>query len=385
MADSRSLQRAAAIVGAAETARVDVQPDRSELSLHAEAALAALVDAGLTPADVDGLATAGPRPSQIAEYLGIVPRWVDGTAVGGCSFLVHVGHAAAAIAAGYASVVLITHGESGRSRVGVERRVPSPATPWGQFEMPFGVFGAPTMFALPVVRHMARFSSTEEQFAAVAVATRRWAQLNPKATMREPLTVEDVLTSRLVAWPLRLLNCCLVTDAGGALVVVSGERARAFPRTPVWLLGRGEAVAHQNVSQMRDLSHSEAYRVSGEEAFRMAGVGPAEIDHAMLYDAFTHTPVYMLEALGFVRPGEGAAFFAEMRTAPGGTLPVNTNGGGLSHTHTGMYGMFAILESVAQLRGDAGARQVEGIELSLAHGAGGMFAAGATLILTNQG
>jgi len=334
---------------------------------------------------VDGLATAGPRPSQIAEYLGIVPRWVDGTAVGGCSFLIHVGHAAAAIAAGYASVVLITHGESGRSRVGVERRVPSPATPWGQFEMPFGVFGAPTMFALPVVRHMARFSSTEEQFAAVAVATRRWAQLNPKAMMREPLTVEDVLTSRLVAWPLRLLNCCLVTDAGGALVVVSGERARAFPRPPVWLLGRGEAVAHQNVSQMRDLSYSEAYRVSGEEAFRMAGVGPAEIDHAMLYDAFTHTPVYMLEALGFVRPGEGAPFFAEMRTAPGGTLPVNTNGGGLSHTHTGMYGMFAILESVAQLRGDAGARQVEGIELSLAHGAGGMFAAGATLILTNQG
>jgi len=385
VADSRALRRAAAIVGAAETARVDVQPDRSELSLHSEAALAALADAGLTPADVDGLATAGPRPSQIAEYLGIVPRWVDGTSIGGCSFLAHVGHAAAAIAAGYASVVLITHGESGRSRVGVERRVPSPATPWGQFEMPYGVFGPPTMFALPVARHMARFGSTEEQFAAVAVATRRWAQLNPKATMREPLTVEDVLASRLVAWPLHLLSCCLVTDAGGALVVVAGDRARDFPRPPVWLMGRGEAVAHQNVSQMRDLAVSEAYRVAGEEAFRMAGIGPAEVDHAMLYDAFTHTPVYMLEALGFVRPGEGGPFFAEMRTAPGGELPVNTNGGGLSHTHTGMYGMFAILESVAQLRGGAGARQVDGVELSLAHGAGGMFAAGATLILTNQG
>ena len=384
MTDSRALRRAAAIVGAAETARVDVQPDRSELSLHAEAALAALADAGLSPADVDGLATAGPRPSQIAEYLGIVPRWVDGTAVGGCSFLVHVGHAAAAIAAGYASTVLITHGESGRSRVGVERRVPSPATPWGQFEMPYGVYGPPTMFSLPVVRHMARYGSTEEQFAAVAVATRRWAALNPRATMRTPISVEDVLASRLIAWPLRLLNCCLVTDAGGAVVVVGGERARDFPRPPVWLLGRGEAVAHQNVSQMADFSESEAYRVAGMEAFRMAGVGPAEIGHAMLYDAFTHTPVYMLEALGFVDRGEGGPFFAEMRTAPGGELPVNTNGGGLSHTHTGMYGMFAIVESVVQLRGDGGARQVEGVELSLAHGAGGMFAAGATLILTNQ-
>ncbi len=251
--------------------------------------------------------------------------------------------------------------------------------------MPFGVYGPPTMFALPVVRHMARFGSTEEQFAAVAVATRLWAQLNPKATMRDPLTIEDVLASRLIAWPLRLLNCCLVTDAGGALVVVSGERARDFPRPPVWLLGRGESVAHQNVSQMRDLAQSEAYRVAGEEAFRMAGVGPPEIDHAMLYDAFTHTPVYMLEALGFVGPGEGAPYFADMRTAPGGELPINTSGGGLSHTHTGMYGMFAILESVAQLRGEAGDRQVEGVELSLTHGAGGMFAAGATLILTNDG
>ena len=383
MPSSSRLRRKVAIVGAAET-ELGVLPDRSMIQLHAEAARLALADAGLSEDDVDGIATAGTTPADVSEYLHIAPRWVDGTAVGGGSFLMHVGHAAAAIEAGYCDTALVTHGESGRSRVGMPPGDAGPSSIQGQFEHPFGGWGPPSMFSIPQVRHMHHFGSTEEQFAAVAVATRRWATLNPRAMMRDPISVEDVLNSRLIAWPLRLLNCCLVTDAGGALVIAGGERARDFPRPPVWLLGRGEAVAHQNVSQMAELFESEAYRVAGEDAFRMAGVGPAEIDHAMLYDAFTHTPVYMLEALGFVAPGEGGPFFSEMRTAPGGDLPVNTNGGGLSHTHTGMYGMFAILESVAQLRGDGGARQVEGIELSLAHGAGGMFAAGATLILTNQ-
>lgn len=384
MPDATALRHRVAVVGAAETDSVGVRPDRSMLGLHAEAALNALADAGLKPSDVDGVATAGPSPAQIAEYLGIIPRYVDGTSVGGCSFLIHVRHATAAIAAGMADVVLITHGESGRSRIGVGGQGAAPAQPAGQFQAPYGVGGPPTMFSIPVARYMQRFGVTEEQLASVAVSTRKWATLNPRAAMRDPITVEDVLASRLICWPLHLLNCCLVTDGGGALVLVSEERARDFPKKPVYVLGAGESVEHVNVSMMRDFHESKAYRVAGENAFRMAGLGTDAIDHTMLYDAFTHTPVYMLEALGIAQPGEGTSFFESGRAAPGGDFPINTNGGGLSYTHTGMYGMFAMTESITQLRGEAGERQVPGVEVGLVHGAGGMFSAGATLIWTNQ-
>ena len=382
MGELKDLRHKVAIVGAAETDEVGRLPEHSMLQLHAEAAFNALDDAGLTLDDVDGLATAGPSVAQLSEYLGIIPRWADGTSAGGGSFLLHVGHAVAAIANGYADVVLITHGESGRSRVGVGRPAGGPSTPGGQFEAPYGIFGPPTMFSIPIAAHMAKYGTTEEQLAAVSVATRRWAEQNPRAKMRDPITIEDVLASRLIAWPLHLLNCCLVTDGGGALVLVSEDRAKDFPKKPVYVLGRGEAVAHTNISQMRDFTEWTGAKVSGKDAFEMAGVGHDDIDHAMFYDAFSHTPMYALEGLGFVGPGESGPFFEEMRTAPGGDFPLNTNGGGLSYTHTGMYGMFAIQESVRQLRGEAAA-QVDDVEISLVHAPGGMFSLTSTLILSN--
>lgn len=382
MFDTRELRHKVAIVGAAETNEVGVLPNYSQLQLHAEAAFNALDDAGLTLDDIDGYA--GVQGAAVTEYLGIMPRWIDATGVGGCSFLIHVSHAVAAIAAGYCSTVLITHGESGRSRVGVGAPSGGRGEPGGQFDAPFGVAGPPSRFSVPIAAHMAKYGTTEEHLAAVSVATRQWASRNPRAMMREPITVEDVINSRLIAWPLHLLNCCLVTDGGGALILTSEDRARDFPKPPIYVLGRGESAQHQNISQMRDLTGwSAAAEITGPEAFRMAGVGHDAIDHLMLYDAFSHTPIYALEALGFVGPGEGGPWFAEMNSAPGGTLPVNTNGGGLSYTHTGMYGMFAIQEAVRQLRGEAAA-QVDGVRTSLVHAPGGMFSATATLILSNE-
>ncbi|MCH1615729.1 MAG: hypothetical protein L7S47_08435 [Acidimicrobiales bacterium] len=384
MPDTRNLSHKVAIVGAAETDTVGKLPTHSTLQLHAESAFNALADCGLTMDDVDGLATAGVSPAALAEYLGIIPRYVDGTAVGGCSFLIHVSHAVAAIAAGYADVVLVTHGESGRSRVGVGGGSAGRATPTGQFEAPFGVAGPPTMFSVPVAQHMKKYGTTEEQLAAVSVATRQWAEKNTRAMMRDPITINDVLESRMIAWPLHLLNCCLVTDGGGALVLVSEERAKDFPKKPVYVLGRGESIAHTNISQMLDFTEwTGAARHTGPEAFKMAGLDHSAIDHAEFYDAFSHLPIYALEAMGFVKPGEGGPWFAEMHSAPGGKFPINTNGGGLSYTHTGMYGMFAIQESVRQLRGEAEA-QVDGVETSLVHAPGGMFSATSTLILGNQ-
>jgi len=378
-----TLRMSAAIVGAAETDTVGVIPDKSAIQLHAEAALNALSDCGLTPRDIDGVLCAGQSPVNVAEYLGIVPTFVDGTSVGGCSFMLHVRHAAAAIKAGLCTTALITHGESGRSRVGMGGWGASRQMLNAQFEEPYGVAGPPTRFTIPIVRHMHEYGTTPEQIASVAVATRRWAERNPRAMMRDPITIEDVLSSRIIAWPVHLLECCLVTDGGGALVVTSAERARDFPKPPVYLLGSGESTEHSMISQMHDFTESRAFKVSGEQAFAEAGISRKDIHHAMFYDAFAHTPMFALEALGFVGKGESGPFFAEMRTAPGGEFPLNTNGGGLSYTHTGMYGMFAIQESVRQLRGEAAA-QLDNVHTSIAHGVGGMFHAAGTLILTND-
>jgi acetyl-CoA acetyltransferase len=252
-----------------------------------------------------------------------------------------------------------------------------------QFESPYGVAGPPTRFTIPFMRHMHEYGTTEAQLASVAVATRRWAEKNPRAMMREPITVDDVLNSRIIAYPFHLLECCLVTDGGGALVVVSAERAKDFPKKPVYVLGTGESSEHSMISQMHDFTESRAFKVSGASAFAEAGIERKDIDHAMFYDAFAHTPMLALEALGFVGKGESGPFFEDMRTAPGGDFPLNTNGGGLSYTHTGMYGMFAIQESVRQLRGEAAA-QLPAVRTSIAHGVGGMFHAAGTLILTND-
>jgi acetyl-CoA acetyltransferase len=373
-----------AIVGAAESTRIGAVPDMAQIMLHADAALNAMEDAGLKPADIDGVACVGPMmPQQIAHYLGITPKWVDGTGVGGCSFMLHVRHAAAAIHAGYCKTVLITHGESGKSRVNGTPRPPEPQSLNGQFEAPFGPMGPPTLFPIPVLRYMKTYGVTHEQMAQVAVVQREWAAKNPRAAFKDPITIDDVLNSKMIAYPFRLLQCCLVTDGGGALILTSSDRVKDFPTKPCYILGSGESVETTMVSQMEDFTSSRAFRVAGPEAFRMAGIKHSDVDHLMIYDAFAHLPMYGLEDLGFVKRGEAKDFIWERNTAPGGKLPINTNGGGLSYTHTGMYGMFALQESVRQVRGTAPA-QVPNVKISVAHGVGGMFSASGTVVLSNQ-
>ncbi|MBM3587797.1 MAG: thiolase [Alphaproteobacteria bacterium] len=373
-----------AIVGAAESTRIGTVPDMAQIMLHADAALNAMADAGLKPGDIDGVACVGPMmPQQIAHYLGITAKWVDGTGVGGCSFMLHVRHAAAAIHAGYCKTVLITHGESGKSRVNGTPRPAEPQSLNGQFEAPFGPMGPPTLFPIPVLRYMKTYGVTHEQMAQVAVVQREWAAKNPRAAFKDPITIDDVLNSKMIAYPFRLLQCCLVTDGGGALILTSSDRAKDFLNKPCYILGAGESVETTMVSQMEDFTSSRAFRMAGPEAFRMAGIRHADVDHLMIYDAFAHLPMYGLEDLGFVKRGEAKDFIWERNTAPGGKLPINTNGGGLSYTHTGMYGMFALQESVRQVRGIAPA-QVPNVKISVAHGVGGMFSASGTVVLSNQ-
>jgi acetyl-CoA acetyltransferase len=239
------------------------------------------------------------------------------------------------------------------------------------------------MFPIPVLRYMKTYGITHEEIAMVAVVQREWAAKNPRASMKDPITVADVLNSRMIAYPVRLLMCCLVTDGGGALILTSADRARDFPHKPVYILGTGESVETPMISQMQDFTSSRAFRVAGKQAFDSAGIRHADVDHLMIYDAFAHLPIYGLEDLGFVPRGEGAAFIAERNTAPGGKLPLNTNGGGLSYTHTGMYGMFALQETVRQVRGVAPA-QVKDVQVAVCHGVGGMFAASGTVVMADR-
>jgi acetyl-CoA acetyltransferase len=373
------------IAGAAETDAIGRLPDKSTLQLHIEAAVNAVADAGLTMRDIDGLATvSAPGPVQVAHALGITPTYLDGTGVGGTSFLLHVRHAAAAIRAGYARTVLITHGESGRSRVGAAPFPRGGSSMPGQFEAPYGTMGPTTAFTIPVLRYMKEYGLTHEQLASVAVAQRNWAARNPRAMFRDPITVDDVLASRLVAWPFHLLECCLVTDGGGALVVTSADRVGEFPKPAVHVLGTGEASETPMISQLADFTESRAFRLAGQTAFAEAGITTADVRHLMIYDAFAHVPIYGLEALGFTAKGEAGAFIADGNTEPGGRLPLNTNGGGLSYTHTGMYGMFAIQEGVRQVRGEAAA-QVPDADISVVLGNGGMFATAGVLVLGRSG
>jgi acetyl-CoA acetyltransferase len=374
-----------AIIGASETREVGVLPDRSMIQLHAEAALAALADAGLTAADVDGVATAGPLPLEVSHHLGITPRWLDGTMVGGCSFMLHVRHAAAAIAAGEASVVLITHGESGRSRVGAGAYRANPASAQGQFEAPFGALAPYATFTVPAQRFLHDRGMSRRDLAEVVVAQREWAVDNPRAFRRKPVTVEQVLAGPPIAYPFTRDMCCVVTDGGGALVLTSAERAADLPggKDAVYLLGSGESSEAPLMSQMDDVGSFGAFRRASAEAFATAGLCHTDIDHFMGYDAFAHLPLYMLEDVGFVGRGESGAFIADGHTRKGGSLPMNTNGGGLSYTHTGMYGMFAIQEAVRQLRGQA-AVQVPGVTISFVQGVGMFFAAAGSLVLSNR-
>ena len=280
--------------------------------------------------------------------------------------------------------MLITHGESGRSRVGAPPWRMDLSSPPGQFEIPYGTLGPTTMFTIPLLRYMKDYGLTHEQLAYVAVAQRRWAAKNPRAMFRGPRSARAGARARLADGnrlpvpPAEMLHP--VTDGGGALVVTSADRAAGFPKPPVHVLGTGEASETPMISQMIDFTESRMFRQAGRTAFAEAGVTVADVDHLMIYDAFAHVPIYGLEALGFVGKGEGGAFIAGGNTEPGGALPLNTNGGGLSYTHTGMYGMFAIQEGVRQLRGEAAA-QLDSPDISVILGNGGMFSSCGVLVL----
>ena len=384
MANCKDLSGKFAIVGVAESDEMGTVPHKSALQLHAEAARNAIADAGLTKNDIDAVFSAGRVFStETAEYLGIRPRYLDGTSVGGCSFIQHCQHAMAAINAGLCEVALITHGESGRSRLGMPSMKSEKDSLIWQFEVPYGIVFPFTGYAFIATRHMHEFGTTQEQLAEVAVATRAWARLNPKANQRGELSIADVMKSPIIAWPFHVLDCCLVTDGGGAAIVTSAERAKNLKKKPAYILGTGEGTGHCWINQMPDFTAATGAQISGPQAFAMAGVTPKDIDVAMLYDAFTIVPILALEDLGFCKKGEGGAFVSGQRTAPGGDFPMNTNGGGLSYTHTGMYGMFTIIEAVRQVRGECGERQVKDAEVALCHGPGGIFSAAATMILAN--
>lgn len=373
----------ASVVGAAESDSIGRVPELSAIGLAAQASRNALSDAELTIHDIDGVACAELSPIDLADVLGITPSWVDGTSVGGCSFLTHVRHASAAIAAGQASTVLIAHGESGRSGVG---QPPWGRTPGGltdQFHSPYGTLGPVTTFTVGAMRYLHQYDLPMEAFAHVAVAQRAWAQKTPRARRQEPLTIDDVMASPLVVYPFHRPECCLVTDGGGAIVVVSAERADDFPRPTVDVIGTGEAYDSPTVAGLLDTTSAPVFARSSASALIEAQLNLSDVNHLMVYDAFAHLPVFGLEAIGVVKPGEGVDFVAEGNTSPGGVLPMNTNGGGLSYTHTGMYGMFAIQEAVRQLRGEAAA-QIDGVSNSLVQGVGGgTFTAGSCLVFSN--
>jgi acetyl-CoA acetyltransferase len=373
-----------ALVGVAESALGKV-PGKTAIQLAGEASARALADAGLTKADIDGLFTFGfgrMGSVQFGEYLRIRPRYSDSSFMGGSTPVAFVGHAAAAIAAGLCEVALVCYGSTQASdaarRLGGAAE--DPRLPSSQYERPFGMPTPLGAYALAATRHMAIYGTTAEQLAEIAVATRAWAALNPVAMMREPLTIADVLGSPVIASPLHRLDCCLVTDGGGALVITTRERARDLRRPPVSVLGVAETHTHQIISQMPDLTVTGAAH-TGPRAFAMAGLTPSDIDVTEIYDSFTITVLLTLEDLGFCKKGEGGAFVSRQRTAPGGEFPLNTQGGGLSYCHPGVFGIFTVIEGVRQLRGECGARQVADARTALCHGTGGVLSASGTVIL----
>jgi len=370
----------AAIVGAAESDLGAVAALMSPIDLMAQGIHRALADCGLSLRDVDGLycATTQVRTSAmtLAEYLGLPHAYTDSTIVGGSSFEVHVAHAMAAIRAGLCSVVAIAYGSTQRT---VGRRAAS-VREYNPYETPFRPFLPASAYALAASRHMHEFGTTREQLAEVAVAARKWALRNPAAWEKKPLSVADVLAARPVSDPFTVRDCCLVTDGGGAIIVVSAERARDLKTKPVFVLGCGQAITHASISSMPDLTVTGAVH-SGQQAYRMARLAPKDIALAALYDAFTINTILFLEDLGFCPKGEGGRFVADGAIAPGGRFPVNTNGGGLSYCHPGMYGLFLLIEAVRQLRGEGGDRQVAGAATAIVHGNGGVLSAQATVIL----
>lgn len=375
---------AAAIAGVAES---DLGvTGRSVLELQVQAITRALADCGLSLRDVDGLATNGVGrfpTTELADYLGLRPDWTESSFVGGSAFELYLGRASEAIAAGRAAVVVITFASDQRSAR--SRSLSGPvddSLPAAQFERPHGPLYPISYYAMAARAYLDRYAATREQLASVAVAARDWALRNPAAYRHGagPLTAEDVLAADPVSTPLTTADCCLVTDGGGAVVVTSAERARDLARPPVRVLGYGEATSHTGMATRDDILDTGADR-SADRAYAQARLGPADVELAMIYDSFTITPLLSLEALRLCPAGEAGAFVADGHTGPGGTLPMNTNGGGLSYCHPGQYGILLLVEAVRQLRGEAGARQAGHPAVAAVHGTGGILSHSATVLL----
>ena len=384
-ASLNALRGSAAIAGVA-TFGCGEAPGFTDMELLVRSARAAVADAGLKMSDIDGLCTASVAATMwampVVEHLGINPRYIDGTMLGGSSFIAHLLPAMHALQSGQCNAVLVCYGSAQRSgafsraEIARARKFLDPQP----FETPYEPMSPPSAYALAASRHMHQFGTTRRDLAEVAVAARGWAQLNPDAFMRDPLSIDDVLGARMVSDPLSVRDCCLVTDGGGAYVLVRADRARDLPKKPVYVLGNATAVWNRQISSMPDLTVTAASQ-SGREAYAMAGLQAKDMDVVQVYDAFTINTLLFLEDLGFCKKGEGGAFVQNGGIAPGGHLPVNTNGGGLSCVHPGMYGIFALIEAVRQLRGEGGARQVVGATTALAHGNGGTLSSQSTAVL----
>jgi acetyl-CoA acetyltransferase len=387
----------AVIAGVADACSPDGNLDLTGRALEAAMLREALDDAGLDIRDVDAVFSAGDSMG-FAEYFGIQPRYTDSTQVGGSSFEVHVEHAAAAIALGLCDVAVTTYASTPHSA----RRRPRPqggmpgmdpramrammggANPAMEWEAPYGLRQPMGAYALAASRHMAVYGTTAEQLAHIAVSTREWAVMNPRARFQDPITISDVLDSPMQCSPLHLLDCCLQTDGAGAVIMTRADRAKDLRKPPAYILGVGTAHSHSMISQMPDLTEVSA-TVSGPKAFQMAGIKHDDVDLAMLYDSFTITTLLLLEGLGFCPKGEGGRFVEDGKLGPGGSLPCNTNGGGLSYTHPGMYGIFLLVEATRQLRGECGKRQVPDCEIAIAHGSGGVLSSMSTVVLGTEG
>jgi len=395
-----ALSRAAAIIGAAEANEIGYpETPKTALQLHIEAIKNVSDQTGIPISRINGVFSAG-WSSELSEHLGLHPNYIDTTSVGGCSFEMHVHHALAAIHAGIIDVALVTHGENGWSARSFKGRGTGrggggdPWAPSAQFTSAYGLSGAPSNYSHAMTRHNYRFGTTPEDFANIAVVTRQWATLNPRAVMHSrethpeggPITIEDVQSARLISWPLTLLHCCLVTDYGGAILITSPEIARSVKTKPVWIAGAGESMSHANMLEMEDFTATSA-AASSATAYKMAGMGPDDMEMAMIYDSFTVTAGITAEMLGLAPRGEGFTLWKDGRAAPGGKLPINTNGGGLSFNHSGMYGMQLLVEAYRQLSGTAedGVNGLAGKQTSarscVVNGTGGSLSTTGTLVL----
>jgi acetyl-CoA acetyltransferase len=396
-----AISRAAAIVGAAEANEIGfLKEPKSSLQLHIEAIKNVSEQTGVALSEIEGIFSTG-WSSELVEHLGLTPKYIDTTACGGCSFEMHVHHALAAIHSGIIETALISHGENGFSQraIGAKGR-PSygpgsgDSSPALEMTAAYGMGGAPSAYAHAMTRHMHKYGTTSEDFAHIAKVSRDWATLNPRAAMYSkekhpfggPITVEQVQSARLITWPLTILHCCMVADHGGAVILASPKVAARLHTKPVWIAGAGEAMGHQNMLEMDDFTATSAKR-SADAAYTMAGLGPDDMEMALIYDSFTITAAITAEMLGLAPRGEGHTLWKDGHAAPGGRFPINTNGGGLSFNHSGMYGMPLLIEGYRQMSGTAedGVNGDPGKQTSartcVVNGTGGHLSTTGTLVL----